>query len=54
MSEDETRKVAAQDEDSDEVDAHGRRVAANDEAAAADDDEKSEDDEVEGHSRRVE
>ena len=52
MSEDESRKVAAQDEDSDEVDAHSRRVAANEEAG--DDDEKSEDDEVEGHSRRVE
>jgi len=50
MSEDE-RRVAAQDEDSDEVEAHGRRVEANEEAA---DDDKTEDDEVEGHSRRVE
>ena len=52
VSEDESRRVAAQDEDSDEVEAHGRRVAANDEAG--DEDDKSEDDEVEGHSRRVE
>jgi hypothetical protein len=50
MSEDETRRVEAQDDDSDAVEAHGRRVEAN---AEADDDDK-EDDEVEGHSRRVE
>jgi hypothetical protein len=56
MSEDESRKVAAQDEDTDEVDAHGRRVAANEEAADDDgkSEDKTEDDEVEGHSRRVE
>jgi hypothetical protein len=51
MSEDETRRVGAQDDDSDEVEAHSRRVGANEEAG--DDDTKDEDDEVEGHSRRV-
>jgi hypothetical protein len=50
MSEDETRRVDAQDDDSDEIEAHSRRVGANEEAG---DEETSEDDEVEGHSRRV-
>lgn len=50
MSEDETRRVGAQDDDSGEVEAHSRRVGANEEAG---DDDSSEDDEVEGHSRRV-
>jgi hypothetical protein len=51
MSEDEARKVAAQDDDSGEVEAHARRIAANEEAG---DDDSNEDDEVEGHARRVE
>lgn len=50
MSEDETRRVGAQDDDSDEVEAHTRRVGANVEAG---DDDTGEDDEVEAHTRRV-
>jgi hypothetical protein len=49
MSEDEGRVVYGQDDDSDEVEAHGRVVAANEDADADADD----DDEVEGHGRRV-
>jgi hypothetical protein len=49
MSEDESRRVAAQDEAGDEADteAHARRVAANEEAA-----DEAEGDDVEAHSRR--
>lgn len=49
MSEDESRRIARQDDDPDEVEAHSRRVAQNEEP----DKEKDEDDEVEGHGRRV-
>ena len=48
MSEDEAR-VAAQDEQGDETEAHGRRAAANEEAA----DETPESDDVEAHQRRA-
>lgn len=44
MSEDESRRIARGD---DEVEAHGQRIAQNDEAT------EDEDDEVEAHSRRV-
>jgi hypothetical protein len=49
MSEDETRRIAANDEpETDEVEAHTRRVAAADEPK-----QEGDDDEVEAHSRRV-
>jgi hypothetical protein len=51
MSEDETRRVGAQDDDSNETEAHMRRVGANEEAG--DEETSGDDDEVEGHSRRV-
>jgi hypothetical protein len=48
MSEDESRRVGAQDDDEGrEAEAHGRVAAANTEAG----DEAAEDDEVEGHGR---
>jgi hypothetical protein len=46
MSEDESRRVGAQEEEGRETEAHGR-VAANTEAG----DEAAEDDEVEAHGR---
>jgi hypothetical protein len=49
MSEDEGRRVEAQDDDSDEVELHGRRVEANQEPG-----DDGDDDEVEAHTRRVE
>jgi hypothetical protein len=48
MSEDEARRIGAQDDDSDEVEAHKRVVGQNEDA-----DEEDEDDEVEGHARRI-
>lgn len=49
MSEDESHKIAANDEsDEDEVEAHGHRVAANEEPK-----QEGDEDEVEAHSRRV-
>ena len=49
MSEDEARQVAANDDNSDEVEAHTRR-AANEEAGDEGDDDS---DEVEAHTRRI-
>ncbi len=47
MSEDESRRVGAQDDDEGrEAEAHGRVAAANTEAA-----DEADDDEVEGHGR---
>jgi hypothetical protein len=48
MSEDEARKVTAQDEDTDDVEAHGKKIHAGDEGESAEDS-----DDFEAHRART-
>ena len=48
MSDDEARRIASHEEEGDEVEAHKRRLTANEEAG-----DEADGDDVEAHSRRL-